>query len=86
MPTHGQLLPQPLFAGSWARAAAGIGEQGPCKVLEVKPTGRRADLQDFPKCLPARTVAKGFHSLCPAAALLACSLANQRLTLQPVIS
>lgn len=50
-------------------------------MLEVKPTSRQADLQDLPRHLPARIVAKGFRRLCPAAVLLACLLANQRLTL-----
>lgn len=66
--------------------STGIGEQGPCRALEVRPTGRQADFQDLPKCLPARTAAKGYCRLCLAAVLLACSLASLRLTQQPVIS
>lgn len=53
---------------------------------EVKAAGRWADLQSLPEHLPAPTAAKGFSRLCPAATLLACSPANQRLTLQPVTS
>ena len=63
--------------------SVGVREQEP---YAAKPAGRRADLQDLPNRLPARTAAQGFCTLCPAAALLACSLAGQRLTRQPVNS
>lgn len=54
---------------------AGVREQGPCKVLEVKPTGRRADLQDIPKRLPCPGCSKRLSWAAPgcrAAGMLAC--------------
>lgn len=73
---HARAAPAPApLHPELCTGSAGVREQGPCKVLEVKPNGRQADLQDFPKRLPCPGCSKGLLRAAPgccAAGMLAC--------------